>query len=316
MTSLHDQLLVCVGVAALDTIAVVESFPASDERTVATSLTFAGGGPAATAAVAAARLGIRAAVVSAVGDDEAGRALIAGLAAEGVDTSAIAVVSDVPSCQSVVVISQDRQHRAIINCPGPALAPTAAATTMLAAASWVHTDQHGWAATQQMRAGGGSRARLSVDAGNHIDGLDLADVDLYAPTRLEIERRYPEADSVDDALRRAHADGCRAVVVSDGAHGSYALWADGTSQRQPTLRTGTAIASTLGAGDVFHGALLAGLIRHESEPESLSTVTPLAYATAIASLSCAGIDGRSAVPRHTPDLIARLSSFETTKAAE
>ena len=48
--------------------------------------------------------------------------------------------------------------------------------------------------------------------------------------------------------------------------------------------------STLGAGDVFHGALLAALVRGASLQDAL------AMANRVAALSCRGLDGRSAIP--------------------
>jgi sugar/nucleoside kinase (ribokinase family) len=48
--------------------------------------------------------------------------------------------------------------------------------------------------------------------------------------------------------------------------------------------------STLGAGDVFHGALLAWLVRGEPLAEALRA------ANTAASLSCRALDGRSAIP--------------------
>ena len=65
-----DAAAVFVGSATLDAIALVPSLPGRDERVVAESLVLAGGGPAATAAVAYARLGLPAYFVGSVGDDE------------------------------------------------------------------------------------------------------------------------------------------------------------------------------------------------------------------------------------------------------
>jgi sulfofructose kinase len=56
--------------------------------------------------------------------------------------------------------------------------------------------------------------------------------------------------------------------------------------------------STLGAGDVFHGALLAAIVRGLPWPERL------AYAAAAAGLSCRALDGRSAIPAHAETLAA------------
>ena len=63
---------VFVGSAAQDVIALMPCFPRPDERVVAEEIVHAGGGPAATAAVAFVRLGGQAHFVGAVGDDASG----------------------------------------------------------------------------------------------------------------------------------------------------------------------------------------------------------------------------------------------------
>ena len=50
-------MIVCVGLATRDTIYTVPRHPDAEDRVVATERVVAGGGPAATAAFAAARLG-------------------------------------------------------------------------------------------------------------------------------------------------------------------------------------------------------------------------------------------------------------------
>jgi sugar/nucleoside kinase (ribokinase family) len=50
------------------------------------------------------------------------------------------------------------------------------------------------------------------------------------------------------------------------------------------------LVSTLGAGDVFHGALLAELARDAPLADALSV------ANHVAALSCRALDGRSAIP--------------------
>src|SRR5439155_3033480 len=66
-------LIACVGLATRDTIYAVPRHPGADERVVATQRVVAGGGPAATAAVAIARLGVEARFVGGVdGEVEGG----------------------------------------------------------------------------------------------------------------------------------------------------------------------------------------------------------------------------------------------------
>ncbi|MBA3436203.1 MAG: hypothetical protein H0X20_00310 [Chloroflexi bacterium] len=61
----------------------------------------AGGGPAATAAVALARLGHRVAFVGTVGDDAAGDEIRASLTEEGVDVEDVTVVTGARSPESL-----------------------------------------------------------------------------------------------------------------------------------------------------------------------------------------------------------------------
>src|SRR5947208_16157836 len=105
VASLMDTV-VFVGVATHDTIALMRRFPEPDERLVADDLCIAGGGPAATAAVAAARLGVPAAFVGTVGADEEGRRIIEGLQAEGVDVSGVTVAAGQSSGPSVIVVDR------------------------------------------------------------------------------------------------------------------------------------------------------------------------------------------------------------------
>jgi sugar/nucleoside kinase (ribokinase family) len=51
-----------------------------------------------------------------------------------------------------------------------------------------------------------------------------------------------------------------------------------------------AAKGTLGAGDVFHGALIAALVGGEPLREALAT------ANLCAALSCRALDGRTAIP--------------------
>ncbi len=61
------------------------------------------GGSAAITAVAAARLGLRVALVAAVGDDQAGRFMLGQLEAEGVDVAAVARRAGVPTGMTVAL---------------------------------------------------------------------------------------------------------------------------------------------------------------------------------------------------------------------
>jgi sugar/nucleoside kinase (ribokinase family) len=141
-------------------------------------------------------------------------------------------------------------------------------------AAWVHVDQTGYGSVPR-------DVRLSIDAGNPIDGLDVAGVAVYGPTEAALARDFGTADA-------ALAAGAELVVVTRGAQGCTAYSADG-AVAAPAVPVDDPV-STLGAGDVFHGALLAALVRETP------IAAALAFANRAAALSCRALDGRSAIP--------------------
>jgi sulfofructose kinase len=264
-------VVVCVGYCTLDTILAVPHHPEPDGRVVATELVLAGGGPAATAAVTLARLDVPVAFVGVIGDDDAGLAITDSLEREGVDTSELRVEPGARSARSTILVEGER--RTIVSFPGtvPRPALSARAREWCRAADWVHVDHTGY---------GVAEGRLSIDAGNPIPGLELRGVALYGPTETALERDFGSA-------RAALEAGAELVVVTRGREGSYAVSKDGEASA-PAYPVD--VVSTLGAGDVFHGALLAFLV------QEVPLADALARANMCAALSCRALDGRSAIP--------------------
>ena len=95
--------VVGLGEIAVDDVLLVEGTPVWGGKAKIVRRDRLGGGQVATAMVALARLGLRTALVGAVGDDEAGRFALAGLAEEGVDTSGVRVVRGRTRRATVVV---------------------------------------------------------------------------------------------------------------------------------------------------------------------------------------------------------------------
>lgn len=284
--------VVCIGHATLDAILAVPRLPVSDERLPASAGALAGGGPAATAAVALARLGIAVAFGGRIGDDPAGQVIRDGLLAEGVDVSALEAVPG--SSPFTAVLVDPDGGRALVPAPGdlPPIRLTPALESLLGSAAWVHLDHVGAALLPAIRALA-CPARVSVDGGNPIEGLVLGGVDLYAPTVTALLARV-DAPDLDEALEAGLREGAALVVATDGARGSHAAWRDAAGHvRRATVPAPPVVGlvSTLGAGDVFHGALLAALV------EGREVEDALAFANRVAAASTRALDGRTAIPR-------------------
>ena len=306
--------VMCIGSAALDVLMEIDAMPPEDGRIAARDGMLAGGGPAATAAVALATLGIPTGLISVVGDDIAGDLILSGLAQAGVRTEWIRRAAGARSALSVGLIrpSPGNTRSLVALAPiGTTLGIDAAALEACRAADWIHVDHAGWPLVAWLRQRG-VRTPVSVDGGNPLTPADLSDADLYVPGETELLRSTGCADvatALDAAMRR----GARLIVVTRGAAGSSYLGDMDPSTVEAdeairTRRSGTGspaavqlhqtrvtspavdVRSTLGAGDVYHGALLAGLLRGRSIRGSM------AYASTAAALSCRALDGRSAIP--------------------
>lgn len=276
--------VLCAGSVTLDSIAVVERPPGDDERVEASVIVESGGGPAATAAVALARLGARVAFCGTVGRDPEGERSRELLESDGVDTRWLRAQSGARTPRSLISVTASSGNRSITTVRG---AQPQLDGVPLEDFAWVHTDQTGFGPVSEvLRTSGPGRVRLSVDAGNPIPGFDAAIVDLYVPTAARIAADFPAAD-LGGSMAAARAAGAGQVVATSGGSGAYLIEND-----EPVLIPGMSVpvVSTMGAGDVFHGALLAGILQERSLRDAV------VFANAVAALSCRALDGRSGIP--------------------
>lgn len=278
---------VCVGVVTIDTIALVDKYPGEDERVVAQEIARAGGGPAAVAAVTLSRLGIKSAIIGTVGDDADGQEVFRIFEKEGVDTSGISIGNQ-PTAGSVIVASKVHSARAICTRQPVTQAPISDAAKLIASnAQWLHVDHVGINQLNELGIGRGSGPQISFDAGYGVEKFDPINVDLFVPTDRQMALRYPGID-LAVALENDSMKAGNTVVATQGSAGSAGF--------SPEIGLVTAsgfrvdVVSTLGAGDVFHGALVAQLAHGFSLQEAMLR------ANAVAALSCRGLDGQSMIP--------------------
>lgn len=281
---------VCVGVITIDTIALVDKYPSEDERVLANEISRAGGGPAAVAAVALSRLGVKSAIVGTIGDDADGKEVLRIFAQEGVDTSGISI-GTTPTAGSVIVASKEHSARAISTRQPVTQAPiNEAAKKLIANAQWVHVDHVGIKRLDEAGITRGNGPQISFDAGYGVETFDPIVVDLFVPTDRQMALRYSGVD-LAVALENDSMKAGNTVVATQGSAGSAGFSPETGLVSAPGFTV--EVTSTLGAGDVFHGALIAQLIQGHSLQEAMRR------ANAVAALSCRGLDGQSKIPTTT-----------------
>jgi len=291
---------VCVGVITVDTIALVDKYPSADERVVAQEISRAGGGPAAVAAVALSRLGIKSAIVGTIGDDADGKEVLRIFEKEGVDTSGISIGVSA-TAGSVIVASKEHSARAISTRQPMVQAPiNESAKKLIAQAQWVHVDHVGVNRLAELGISRGNGPLISFDAGYGVETFDPITIDLFVPTDRQMALRYPGID-LAVALENDSMKAGNTVVATQGSAGSAGFSPETGLVTAPGFTVD--VMSTLGAGDVFHGALVAQLIH------GFPLQAAMRRANAVAALSCTGLDGQSKIPT-TTELDAYLEAHK------
>jgi 2-dehydro-3-deoxygluconokinase len=267
------------------------------------------GGDTSNAAIAAARQGVRAGYVTAIGTDWAGDAFMTLWAEEGVDTST--VIRDPLAPTGVYFVDHDaRGHHFTFYRAGsaasryvPAMLPeTAIRAARVFYASGISQAISASAADAVFRA-----MEIARDAGVTVaydtnlrlrlwpaararavihEAIAMSDIAL--PSREDAEALTGLADPQAIAERYLRL-GPRIVAVKCGRDGALLATADGTMLRA-AAHTVTAVDAT-GAGDTFCGAFLARIVLGDAPGAAL------AYANAAAALSTTGYGAVAPIPR-------------------
>jgi len=268
------------------------------------------GGSAAIMAVAAARLGVRVALVAAVGDDTAGRFMLGQLAAEGVDVTAVAMRADVPTGMTVALSHGD--DRAILTATG-AVASLAAGDVppaLIRSARHLHVssyflieaslgDDLGAIFAAARSAGVTTSLDTNWDPADKWGGdrlrSVLAQTDLLIPNEAEA-LRIAGRDTLPEAIGVLAAAGS-SLVVKRGSRG--ALCVEDERWHGVALPPVRPVDAT-GAGDCFNAGLIAGLLR------GLALPTAAALGCAVGAASTQAPGGTDSAP----DLAAALTGAE------
>ncbi|HBA1512782.1 TPA: sugar kinase [Citrobacter koseri] len=280
----------CVGITVMDRIYYVEGLPTEGGKYVAKRYTEVGGGPAATAAVAAAKLGAQVDFIGRVGDDDTGNSLLAELESLGVNTRYTRRYAGAKSSQSAVIVDA-KGERIIVNYPSPDL---------LHDADWLNEiDFSQWdvvLADVRWHEGAKRAFTLARRAGvmTVLDG-DVTPQDISELVALSDHAAFSEPGLARltgiqytvSALKKSQMLTNGHVYVTRGGEGCD--WLDDNDLRhQPGFLV--EVVDTTGAGDVFHGALAFSLAGGTPIEEAVR------FASGVAALKCTRPGGRAGIP--------------------
>jgi len=252
-----------------------------------------GGGPCGGAVVAAARLGVTAAMVGTTGSDADGDMIVRDFRAEGVDVSHFRQNPGECSPIAYCLITPDGRRTVAWSRQNLSdFPPDELPEDLIANAKIVHFDGHQIkAALRAAELAKRNGVMTCFDAGLVRPGTDelLELCDVVITSEL-FARKYTGETDFTSALRKLD-NGRRITGVTMGKEGSMLL-VDGRLIVQEAYNPGT-IIDTTGAGDSFHGAFE---VRYM---ETGNAVESMRFAAVFAALKCRRLGARAGMPSRT-----------------
>jgi sugar/nucleoside kinase (ribokinase family) len=279
-----------LGFCSLDYLAILPHIPIDSKVEIIASLE-QGGGPAATATVAAARLGAQTCFIGAIGDDDRGSGILKGFEQENVNTGHIQVRKGKDSPAAYCWIEKESGKRSIAWTKGTSLPmdPSCIDPNFISSLKLLHLDGHNTeAAIKAAKIAKDNGVLVSLDAGTIVPDINiLVNLSDICIASEYFARKFSGEEDIEKATAVLFNTGCRIAAVTSGEHGFFAITAAGEIKKEAFR---VEVVDTTGAGDVFHGAFAYAIIK------GMDYESALYFASATAAIKCTRFGGRTGIP--------------------
>ena len=282
-----------LGCATFDFLGIVPEMPQFDDEIKMSTTSQQGGGEVATALVTLAKLGSSVAFIGKVGDDLIGEFIKQDFNNHNIDISNLVVQNSASSPVSMILISQLTGDRAILACQHSMsdLLPSDIDTDIIERSRYLHLDGY-W------RQSAIAAAKFARDSGVKVVlDADVLAYDSQVSKLIELtdiviasknfSRLFSNTDDVQKSLEVISSFGPSIVGITLGSEGSFFCNEAGTFHT-PAFQV--EVVDTTGAGDVFHGAFIRGLL------EDWELCKVVEFASAVAAIKCTKLGGREGIP--------------------
>lgn len=293
MSQHNTKKLDCVGIglSPYDFALQVPKHPQSNSKNVALQYQNQGGGPVPNALAVLAQLECRTALVTTMGDDIYAERVLNELKSYNIDVRGFRRDGEVESLQSHIIVEAESGRRTVVLNTNkiPEIRTGQVPEKMLGNTKFVHLDSRpSPAIIELVRQAKDHGALVMLDAGSVQEYTDelLPLVD-YPILSNRFVKDYYGHSNVERACREICEFGATIAGITMGAEGSY-LSNDSEMIYIPAFEVDA--VDTTGAGDLYHGGLLFGIL-HDWSLKAAGQ-----FASAVAAIGCQHFGARSYLP--------------------
>lgn len=285
--------VVGVGANSVDFVTLLPAYPQPESAFAKMQISRQAvrcGGQMATALAACVGLGLRARYVGVTGTDENGRRIREELTTRNVDL-ADAAIRDAPNRFAIILVDETSGERVVLwnRDERLRLRPREVDPDVIAGARLVHVDdEDDEAAIRAARLGRQAGLPVTSDLDRLSDRTEALVAAVTIPIFAEhLPLQLTGARDHESALRKLRRTHDGMMVVTLGPHGAVALDGDRFIV-SPGFHVNA--VDTTGAGDVFRGGFIYGLL------QGWATERVLRFANAAAAVSCTRLGAMDGVP--------------------
>lgn len=283
--------LVGFGLNAVDHLCVVPQYPRFDSKTAILHYEKLAGGQVATTVSFVARMGMKGKYIGKVGSDDLGQFSLQSLRSESIDTSSVLVEHGARNQYAFIIVDKSSGERTILWERDLRLSFRESELKQedVCAGKVLHLDGHD------------HQAAFRAACWAQEEGIPVViDLDKVVPNAKELISKVdflitssnfpPDFTGIDDPIDsllalRQYCSGFLAVTL--GARGAMAV-VGSECIRFPAFKVHA--VDTTGAGDIFHGGFIYGLLRNWPLDRIMT------FANAAAGLNCTHLGARAGIP--------------------
>lgn len=282
--------LVGMDCPCVDLAVNVDKIPEPNHGEPVRNVSWQGGGKVATGLIAAARLGVKAAVIGNTGSDKYGDFIHMDFLRHGVDTRNLLRREGKTTHFDIIISDKKTGGRNILYYPGDSEGITEEEFPLscLQNTKYFYIARLDEVTRKAAAIARESGARIMIDADSGLPDLleHLPLIDVFIGSEFIYHSLFSDSD-YEKNCRTIMEKGPEIAIFTFGEKGLVGVSKEGYF-KIPACQV--EVVDTLGAGDVFHGAFAAGLLNNWTVLETAR------FASAVSAIKCTRIGGRAGIP--------------------